>query len=1405
MGVGKLKAGEQPRLDARRGPPVPYLGRSFHSLAGFLDDNESNNSLLECSPPESYDEIMRQALYAAPEGSTPLYTPWTNRVLENEKNYQSCGARKYKPVHRKVRPVPSYMPDAKGQEFKPIPLPEILPLPLDPPSITNFKCTGRLTKDRLDKILSRIPEDFLKPREIDLLAHVLQTRQMALAFDDEERGTFSSKYFPDYEIPVIEHTPWIQPPIRIPKAIENEVRRLLIEQLKAGKFEHSTASYRSRIFAVEKKPATLGLRLVNDVQELNKVTVRDSALPPRPDDFAENAVGRVIYGLADLFAGYDGRRLALNSRPLTTFGSMIGPHRLTSLPQGFTNSMPEFQRCATHTIAEEIPKHSDCFVDDISMYGPFSRYNNMEVSPGIRRFVYEYATTVYRLFARFEAAGITASGKKLYIATPKLHVVGSVVSAEGWHLAQGLVSKIEKWPTPTSVSEVRAFLGTAGVGRKWIRNFSIIALPLTRLTRISVVVFIFEDEEVQAFVALKLAITRAPVLIKIDYELAKLIRPLPRDSDEGLVIVAIDSCKLGSGWVLYQQRDGLIKPAIYGSCTFNETESRYSQPKAELYGVFRAVKNLRHRIWGLHFRVDVDAKFLIEMMATPDLPNAPMNRWIAFLNLFDFYLNYVPAEKHKVPDGLSRRPRAEDDSDEEDVDEVLDKFVGCAVLYNRAVNGRILNATIHAGTLLMAFRRLPITPYATFNTSSECSDITWPTVSDAVSISIMPETNTTEGIQPDDANSLLALSMLRFVDHHSFYLGKEFELRKLEKREVLTYQLGDELVDLEVSLYARAYAGNPPSVLSISVANQTNPAYLGYLQMPDHRLLYSDVENKPPTCAVHAFRVMEDDNPGFWDDLKHYLKTMELPKRVRRSKDAIRKFIRRSKRFVLHDDRLWLTGKGKPPRLVVIDKIRRRDLISEAHNDTGHRGRDTTYRLLTDRFYWPNMYDEIAYFVKSCNACQLRSRHKPRVPFAPTWNSAILRRFDLDTVHMEDGFGGKHFLLQAIEPSINWPEARAATKNDSATWAKFIYEDIISRFGCIPVFVVDNGSEFKGITEILFKQYGITVIFTTTYHPEGNAINERSHQTLVNSIRKSCGKDSNKWPLMVHACLLSMRCTATRVTGYTPYYLLYGRHPFLAFDIADRTWDFLDWHQVKTTEELIALRAQQLVKREKDLVIALEQQKESRKKAVDDFNKKYEKYMVTNDFDIGTWVLVHETWLDGQKGNKGALRWSGPYVVHEKFNNKTYRLREIDGTVRRETIDKHRLKIFYYRPDHQTIKTVSSNQYNVAAATETASPEARSMFNALFGNDFLGTHYPQSLVIGKVLKTLNPTLSQSCQFTTAGRWNSRPPTFIDIMERDAFLATTGTTLDNGRIKVKKIKQTNFDDLQRWTPDYLPWY
>jgi hypothetical protein len=108
---------------------------------------------------------------------------------------------------------------------------------------------------------------------------------------------------------------------------------------------------------------------------------------------------------------------------------------------------------------------------------------------------------------------------------------------------------------------------------------------------------------------------------------------------------------------------------------------------------------------------------------------------------------------------------------------------------------------------------------------------------------------------------------------------------------------------------------------------------------------------------------------------------------------------------------------------------------------------------------------------------------------------------------MPNSHNGMHYLLQAMEPVIGWPKACASCKNDSKSWVKFIYEEIICHFGCILCFLVDGGSEFKGATEILFKQYRIMVIMTSPYLPHNNGMAEHTHPTLYNSLFRVGGTD----------------------------------------------------------------------------------------------------------------------------------------------------------------------------------------------------------------------------------------------------------------------------------------------------------
>ncbi|EMD31013.1 hypothetical protein CERSUDRAFT_60606 [Gelatoporia subvermispora B] len=218
-------------------------------------------------------------------------------------------------------------------------------------------------------------------------------------------------------------------------------------------------------------------------------------------------------------------------------------------------------------------------------------------------------------------------------------------------------------------------------------------------------------------------------------------------------------------------------------------------------------------------------------------------------------------------------------------------------------------------------------------------------------------------------------------------------------------------------------------------------------------------------------------------------------------------------------------------------------------------------------------------------------------------------------------------------------------------------------------------------------RHGVHLVLSTPYHPEGNGVAERDGQTLANVLFRICGDRPSLWPVYLSAALHATRTTTSRTTGYTPFFLLFGRHCLFPFDQDDRTWYCLDWDKVTNTEELLALRAIQIARREEDIGVAKANTMKTRQRAIDDYMKRNARRVRERRFEPGTWVLVHETWLDAQHGNKGALRWAGPYVVVRQLPSGSYEIAEIDGTRIRDHVAASRLKLFYFRDDHQEMKT----------------------------------------------------------------------------------------------------------------------
>jgi hypothetical protein len=584
--------------------------------------------------------------------------------------------KRYKPVARKVVPIAGKLPAEYRVErkFPEDPLRSLVPVPTDPPASDekSFEPGKRLSRERWREMRGAIEkEGFLWEKEIDAIAWIAKQHEMGIAWEDAEKGRFRREYFAPVKIPTIDHVPWVKPNIRIAPGMKEKIDQEVKRKLATGVYEPSNSSYRSSWFTVPKKDGSL--RIVHNLEPLNAVTIRDAGVPPIVDEVVEDFANRTCYFYGDLYVGYDERELDEESRDMTTFQAVRGTLRLTTLPMGWTNSPTIFHGDVTFILQDEIPQYCRPFIDDVGVKGPKEYYKSKDGSfetipenPGIRRFVWEHLVTVNRIMHRIRHAGGTLAAKKLYWCVPEMSILGYVCNFEGRVPDQTNVRKILNWPACANVSEVRGFLGVMGLVRIFVKNFALRAHHLTKLLR-NDTAFEWGADQEAAMADLKEAATTAGALVPIDY------------TSEREVVLAVDSSYVAVGYILGQKDEkGKLRPARYGSITWNPVESRYSQAKIEVYGVVRTLQALRAFLVGVkNLVIEVDAKYIKGMLNKPDsVPSAAINRWIAYIQLYDFELRHVPKEEHKAPDGLSRRKYTEADGAEvtqEEFDEEIDR------------------------------------------------------------------------------------------------------------------------------------------------------------------------------------------------------------------------------------------------------------------------------------------------------------------------------------------------------------------------------------------------------------------------------------------------------------------------------------------------------------------------------------------------------------------------------------------------------------------------------------------------------------------------------------------------------------------------------------------------------------
>ena len=180
------------------------------------------------------------------------------------------------------------------------------------------------------------------------------------------------------------------------------------------------------------------------------------------------------------------------------------------------------------------------------------------------------------------------------------------------------------------------------------------------------------------------------------------------------------------------------------------------------------------------------------------------------------------------------------------------------------------------------------------------------------------------------------------------------------------------------------------------------------------------------------------------------------------------------------------------------------EILSHCHDQAlaGHLGAEKSERLISKRFFWPNMTKDIRTYIRTCLPCQLRKRdyHKVHSPLQPMTTLRPFQRIAIDIVKLPPSAGYCCALI-AIDYATRWPEAFPLRNHTAPTVAKVLFHHIICRFGVPEIIHSDRGAEFQSeLLAELYRLCGIKRTRTTAYHPQGDGLVERQIQSLTNIL-----------------------------------------------------------------------------------------------------------------------------------------------------------------------------------------------------------------------------------------------------------------------------------------------------------------
>jgi hypothetical protein len=421
----------------------------------------------------------------------------------------------------------------------------------------------------------------------------------------------------DHQIPLLPNSvPVNSRPYRYSPQHKDEIEKQVRELLQAGLITHSTSPFASPVLLVLKKDGSW--RFCVDYRKLNSMTIKNRFPMPLIDEILDELAGTKYFTKLDMRSGYHQVRMQEKDEYKTAFKTHQGHYQFKVMPFGLTNAPATFQCIMNEVLAPFLRKFVMVFLDDILVYS-----HTLE----------EHLKHLALVLQKLRDHKLYMKATKCSFAQSQLEYLGHIISVDGVATDPAKTEDMLKWPTPTSVTELRGFLGLTGYYRKFVRNYGIMAKPLTQLLRKNQ--FQWSDQAQQAFEALKQAMSSTPVLALPDFS-----KPF---------IIETDACDVGIGAVLMQGQ----QPVAFLSKALSSQHKHLSIYEKEFLALIMAVDKWRQYLQHQEFIIKTDHKSL-EYLTQQNLHSEMQRKAMARLMGLQFKVVYRKGIENTVADALSR-------------------------------------------------------------------------------------------------------------------------------------------------------------------------------------------------------------------------------------------------------------------------------------------------------------------------------------------------------------------------------------------------------------------------------------------------------------------------------------------------------------------------------------------------------------------------------------------------------------------------------------------------------------------------------------------------------------------------------------------------------------------------------